>query len=66
MNGISRLESERMKFKLAELEILERLLQNRLNADNDYEIAELHQKVKKEIQDIEYQLKRSIDWSKGE
>lgn len=55
-----------MKFNLAELEIIERLLQNRLNADNDYEIAELHQKVKKEIQDIKYQIKRSIDWGKGE
>ena len=54
-----------MKFNLAELLILERLLQNRLNADNDYKIAELHQKVKKEIQDIKYQIKRSIDWSKG-
>lgn len=52
-----------MNFNLSELEIIERLLQNRLNADYDPEVAELHEKVKKRIKDINYSIQRAVEWA---
>lgn len=51
-----------MKFNSRELEIIERLLSNRLNADYDNEVAELLHKIKKEINDIKYQIDRIAEW----
>lgn len=53
-----------MKFNLSELEIIERLLINRLNADFDNEVDELLRKVRGEINNIRYQINRTIEWSK--
>lgn len=52
-----------MKLNLAELEILERLLKNRLNADYDLEIDELERKISKEIRTIREQIGRITEWS---
>ena len=53
-----------MEFNIRELEIIERLLINRINADFDNEVDELLCKVMKEINNIRYQIKRTIEWSK--
>lgn len=53
-----------MKLNLSELEIIERLLLNRLNADFDNDVSELLHKVRKEISDIRYQINRTIEWGK--
>ena len=49
-----------MKFNLNELQIIERLLSNRLNADFDSEIDELLHKVRKQISNINYQINRNM------
>lgn len=51
-----------MKFNLEELKIIERLLQNRLNADFDPQIDELLHKVRKNINDINYRINRTMEW----
>lgn len=52
-----------MKFNLSELQIIERLLSNRLNADFDPEVEELLHKVRKQINDINYQINRTMEWA---
>lgn len=52
-----------MNFNLCELEIIERLLQNRLNADYDQKVAELHEKVKKKMEDMNYSIQRAVEWA---
>lgn len=52
----------RMKFNLSELKIIEKLLSNRLNADFDQDVDELLHKVRKQINDINYQINRTTEW----
>ncbi len=54
-----------MKLNLSELEIIERLLLNRLNADFDNDVNELLHKVRKEISDIRHQINRIIEWGQN-
>lgn len=54
-----------MNLNLSELKIIERLLENRINAAYDIDVDELLHKVRKEIKDIEYQISRTSDWSPG-
>lgn len=55
-----------MKLNLQELKIIERLLSNRINADYDPDIDRLLCKIRKEINDINYQIDQTIDWSRKE
>ena len=51
-----------MKLTTNELQIIERLLSNRLNADFDPDADELLHKVRKEINERNYQFNRMADW----
>ena len=51
-----------MRLNLRELQTIERLLSNRLNADFDPEVDELLHKVRKQINDMNYQINRSREW----
>lgn len=56
-----------MKLSTSELQIIERLLSNRLNADFDSDVDELLHKVKKEINDRNYQFNRTMmEWCENE
>lgn len=55
-----------MNFNLSELQIIERLLSNRLNADFDPEVDELLHKVKKQINNISYQINRTMEWENND
>ncbi len=52
-----------MRLNLSELKIIERLLSNRLNADFDPEVDDLLHKVRKEINDTNYQINRTMEWA---
>lgn len=52
-----------MKLNLCELKIIERILSSRINADFDPDIDRLICKIRKEINDINHQINRTIDWS---
>lgn len=54
-----------MKLTTNELQIIERLLSNRLNADFDPDVDELLHKVIKEINERNYQLNRTMVWSEN-
>lgn len=51
-----------MKLTTSELQIIERLLSNRLNADFDPDVNELLHKVRKEINERKYQFNRATEW----
>lgn len=51
-----------MKLTTNELNIIERLLSNRLNADFDPDVNELLYKVRKKISEMEYQFNRTMEW----
>lgn len=51
-----------MKLTTRELQIIERLLSNRLNADFDSDVDELLHKVRKEINERKYQFNRTTEW----
>lgn len=52
-----------MKLTTNELQIIERLLSNRLNADFAPDVDELLHKVRKEINERNYQINRTMKWS---
>lgn len=52
-----------MKFNLQELEIIERLLTNRINAGFDPDVENLLHKVRKEINEIKHQINRVTEWA---
>lgn len=51
-----------MKLLTDELQIIERVLSARLNADFDPDTDELLNKVRREISERNYQLNRSKEW----
>ena len=51
-----------MKLTTNELQIVERLLSNRLNADFEPDVDELLHKVRKEISERNYQFNRTMEW----
>lgn len=51
-----------MKLTANELQIIERLLSNRLNADFDPDVDELLHKVRKEINERNNQFNRTMEW----
>lgn len=51
-----------MKLTANELQIIERLLSNRLNADFEPDVDELLHKVRKEINERNYQINRTMEW----
>lgn len=51
-----------MKLSTSELQIIERLLSNRLNADFDPDVDELLHKVRKEISNRNYQFNKTMEW----
>lgn len=51
-----------MKLTTNELQIIERLLSNRLNADFDPDVDELLHKVRKEINERNHQFSRTMEW----
>lgn len=51
-----------MKLTTNKLQIIERLLSNRLNADFDPDIDELLHEVRKEINKRNYQFNRTMEW----
>lgn len=51
-----------MNLTINKLQIIERLLSNRLNADFDPNTDELLHKIRKEINERNYQFNRSIEW----
>lgn len=54
-----------MKLNLRELKIIEALLRKELTLGNECEIAELHEKVKKRISDVEYNIALLNGWMPG-
>ncbi len=52
-----------MKLTTNELQIIERLLSNRLNTDFDPDVDELWHKVRKEINERNHQFNRALEWS---
>lgn len=55
-----------MKFNLCELKTIEQLLSNRINADYDPDVDRLLCKVRKEINDINHKINRTIKWAAKE
>lgn len=54
-----------MNFNLSELQIIERLLSNRLNAGFDQDVDNLLHKARKKINDIKYQINRTEEWGRN-
>ncbi len=54
-----------MKLTTSELQIIERLLSNCLNADFDPDVDELLHKVRKEINERNHQFNRTMEWCKS-
>lgn len=50
-----------MTFSLKELEMIERLLSNRMNADFDPDVKELLHKVRKEINDRKHSFNQQME-----
>ncbi len=51
---------------LCELKTIEQLLSNRINADYDPDIDRLLCKIRKEINDINHKINRTIKWAAKE
>lgn len=56
---------EGVKLTTSELQIIERLLSNCLNADFDPDVDELLHKVRKEINERNHQFNRTMEWCKS-
>lgn len=54
-----------MNLTTNELKIIERLLFNRLNADFDPDADELLHKIRKELNERNYQFNRVTEWCKN-